>query len=93
MKTTAALYARVSTQQQEDAGTIVSQVASLEAYAQEKQYALRPDLYFLDDGVSGARLDRPGLERLRDLAGEGLFDVVICLSLNFALFKPNRREA
>jgi len=30
-----------------------------------------PDLVFADDGYSGARLDRPALDRLRDLAAEG----------------------
>jgi site-specific DNA recombinase len=31
---------------------------------------------FLDDGFSGATLVRPGLERLRDLAAEGVIDRV-----------------
>jgi site-specific DNA recombinase len=32
---------------------------------------------FIDDGVSGARLDRPALDRLRDLAAEGAFKVLL----------------
>ena len=35
---------------------------------------------FIDDGHSGARLDRPGLDALRDAAEAGLFDAVWCLS-------------
>ncbi|MBK9094747.1 MAG: recombinase family protein, partial [Anaerolineae bacterium] len=35
---------------------------------------------FLDEAVSGAKLDRPALDRLRDREGEGCYQVVICLS-------------
>jgi len=80
MKTLAALYARVSTQHQEEEATIASQVAALEIYAESHQYQLSKELYYLDEAVSGARLDRPALDRLRDLAGEGVFEAVLCLS-------------
>ncbi|MDH4138618.1 MAG: recombinase family protein, partial [Anaerolineae bacterium] len=76
----AALYARVSTLQQEQEATIESQVAALEAYARQHGYLLSPELYFLDQAVSGAQLARPALDRLRDLAAEGAFSVVLCLS-------------
>lgn len=33
-----------------------------------------------DEGYTGSRLDRPGLERLRDAALRGDFDVVAVLS-------------
>lgn len=39
-----------------------------------------PELYFQDQSTSGAQLNRPALDRLRDLAAEGLFDVVLCRS-------------
>ncbi|MBK9092270.1 MAG: recombinase family protein [Anaerolineae bacterium] len=55
MKQTAALYARVSTQRQEEEATIASQVAAIEEYATHEGYALRKDLYFLDEAVSGAK--------------------------------------
>jgi site-specific DNA recombinase len=80
MKQTAALYARVSTQHQEEDATIESQVAMVEEYARKQGYALRKDLYFLDEAVSGAKLDRPALDRLRDQESEGLYQVIICLS-------------
>jgi site-specific DNA recombinase len=35
---------------------------------------------FLDDGYSGTRLDRPGLDALRDGAEAGQFDLVLCLT-------------
>ena len=76
----AALYARVSTLQQEQEATIASQVAALEAFAQQHGYRLSSRLYFQDQPVSGAQLDRPALNRLRDLAAEGIFDVVLCYS-------------
>ena len=76
----AAIYARVSTPQQEQEATIESQIAAVEAYAKEEGYSLNPDHYFLDLAVSGAKLNRPALDRLRDLAAEALFSVVLCLS-------------
>jgi site-specific DNA recombinase len=80
MKTIAALYARVSTQRQEDEATIASQIAMIEDYADKQGYVLSKELYYLDEAVSGARLDRPGLDRLRDQASEGMCQVVVCLS-------------
>jgi site-specific DNA recombinase len=75
-----ALYARVSTERQEQAGTIESQVAELECYAQEQGYEIDEALIFLDQAVSGACLARPALDRLRDLAYEGGIDELLCLS-------------
>lgn len=76
----AALYARVSTAQQEQEATIDSQVDALETYARQHGYRTSPDLIFLDRGVSGAQLNRPALNRLRDLAPEGLFQILLCYS-------------
>ena len=76
----AALYARVSTPQQEQEATIASQVAALESFAQQQGYRLLPQFYFQDQAISGAQLDRPALNRLRDSAAERLFDVVLCYS-------------
>jgi site-specific DNA recombinase len=74
------LYARVSTERQEQAGTIESQVAELESYAQEQGYEIDAERIFLDQGGSGACLARPALDLLRDLAYEGGIDVLLCLS-------------
>jgi site-specific DNA recombinase len=75
-----ALYARVSTERQAQAGTIESQVAELESYAQEQGCQIDAELIFLDQGVSGGYLARPALDRLRDIAYEGGIDVLLCLS-------------
>lgn len=76
----AALYARVSTSQQEEQGTIASQVALLKERISQDSYHLEPGHEFIDDGVSGSYLARPGLDRLRDLASEKAFDVIYMLS-------------
>lgn len=80
MKQYVALYARVSTLQQEQEATIDSQIAALETYARQQGYLLSPELRFLDQAISGAYLARPGLDHLRDLAAEGGFSVLLCLS-------------
>src|SRR5512144_1277972 len=73
-----ALYARVSTESQQARGTIGSQLAVLrERVGAEGDEVVAE---FCDDGHSGARLDRPGLDALRDAAEAGLFDAVWCLS-------------
>ncbi len=80
MKPIVALYARVSTTRQEKEATIDSQVAAIETYIEQKGYQLPPDHYFLDTAVSGAKLNRPQLDRLRDLAAAAVFDIIVCLS-------------
>src|SRR5262245_41672580 len=70
----AAIYARVSSDQQTDAGTIASQVAALEERLQRDDLALDPELRFIDEGYSGSTLVRPALERLRDATANGAID-------------------
>jgi hypothetical protein len=40
----------------------------LVAYAPERDWDLPPEQIYQDDGCSGARLDGPALDRLRDAA-------------------------
>ncbi len=79
MKRTA-FYARVSTGQQEERGTIASQVAVLRERIVQDNGHLDPAHEFIDDGVSGAYLARPELDRLRDQASAGVFEVLYVLS-------------
>ena len=72
----AALDARVATEKQEREETVASQVDLLRPTAATRGYEILPGNVFIDDGVSGTRLARPALERLRDLAAAGVFDVV-----------------
>ena len=74
----AAIYARVSSERQREEGTIESQVAGLRELATERGLALAEEFVFCDEGISGATLTRPALERLRDRAAEGCFEVVLC---------------
>jgi site-specific DNA recombinase len=77
MKQRVALYARVSTARQETEQTIEAQIEALQTYVQEQALALEERHIYLDDGYSGARLDRPGLDALRDAAAEGQFDLML----------------
>lgn len=76
----AAIYARVSTDRQEQGQTIDSQLEALHRAAEEGGYEVLDEYVFSDENFSGARLDRPGLERLRDLASEGAFEAVLVYS-------------
>lgn len=76
----AAIYARVSTERQEKEQTIDSQLDALHRAAREGGYEVSPGHVFTDERCSGARLDRPGLDRLRDLASEGMFEAVLVYS-------------
>ena len=71
-----ALYARVSTERQQERGTIGSQLELLRAAAHTDGHQVVAE--FVDDGYSGARLDRPALDRLRDAAEAGALDAVLC---------------
>ena len=57
----AAIYARVSSERQADAGTIASQVAALRDRVAADGLALAPTHEFLDEGHSGTTLIRPAL--------------------------------
>src|SRR6516164_3963128 len=73
----AAIYARVSSEQQKEENTIASQTAALIEFAHEQGYSVPDDWVIEDEGFSGASLLRPGLERLRDLAAEGHIQAVL----------------
>jgi DNA invertase Pin-like site-specific DNA recombinase len=72
------IYARVSSDTQQARATIGSQLQTLrDKIAAEGEELVEE---FLDDGYCGARLDRPGLDRLRDAAETGAIDAIWCLS-------------
>jgi len=76
----AAIYARVSTERQERQQTITSQLAALQAWAEAAGHDLSERHVFRDEGYSGSRLDRPGLDALRDAVRDGEVDVVAVVS-------------
>src|SRR6202163_3768947 len=75
--TMAAIYARVSSEQQREEHTIASQTAALIEFAASKDLQVPREWVFEDEGYSGATLERPGLERVRDLAAEGQIQAVL----------------
>ncbi len=86
---TAAIYTRVSSDQQKENKTIGSQVDELLGFAEEHGYVVPDEYVFKDEGYSGAILVRPGLERVRDLSAEGQIQALLIhnpdrLSRNYA---------
>jgi len=72
-----AVYVRVSTTHQVETQTIEQQLERLRAYIQAQGWQLRDEHVFRDDGYSGASLNRPGLDRLRDTVRAGEVDRVL----------------
>jgi site-specific DNA recombinase len=72
----AILYARVSTDEQARSGySLAQQLEALRAYAVREGYEVLEEVP--DPGQSGASLERPGMDRVRDLvAGGGVFVVL-----------------
>lgn len=58
-----ALYPRVSTPHQAQAQTIGQQLERLRQHVREQGWLLQDEHVFQDDGLSGASLNRPGLDR------------------------------
>ena len=75
---TVAIYARVSTASPEGRGTIGAQLAAMRHKLAELGHQVVHE--YTDAGYPGARLDRPGLDALRDAAEAGLFTQVWCLT-------------
>jgi site-specific DNA recombinase len=73
----AAIYARVSSEQQREEHTIASQTEALIEFARSQDLEVPKEWVFEDEGYSGATLERPGLERVRDLAAEGQIQAVL----------------
>jgi len=76
----AAIYTRVSTEKQAEKYGIPSQIEAQKKKCLEKGWTPVIDGdkdAFIDDGYSGAELDRPALNRLRQAAKEGRVDVVL----------------
>jgi site-specific DNA recombinase len=71
----AGLYARVSTEDQAERYGLGAQLRELRAHAAARGYII-DGTEFIDDGVSGATLDRPALRRLRTAIRDGAIQVV-----------------
>jgi site-specific DNA recombinase len=71
------LYARVSTSHQTQAQTIEQQIDRLKTAVRERHAQLDEGHVCRDDGWSGASLNRPGLDGLRDAIRAGEIDKVL----------------
>ena len=73
-----ALYTRVSTPRQQQQQTIEHQLRHLRDYvATHPDWHVADEHIYRDDGYSGAKLNRPGLDRLRDRAAMAAFECVL----------------
>src|SRR5215210_3130665 len=72
----AILYARVSTEEQARSGySLAQQLEALREYAVREDYGILEEVE--DPGQSGASLERPGMDRVRDLVAAGDVSVVL----------------
>src|SRR5215831_18494601 len=71
----AAIYARTACVTQRSNSALALQLEALGAHAARRGMDLVAQ--FTDEGYSGLRRDRPGLDRLRDLAERRGFDVLL----------------
>ena len=74
-----AAYVRVSTPGQVKLQTIDQQLETIRSYVRGKGWELPDENVFRDDGFSGASLDRPALDLLRDKARIRELDAVVML--------------
>ena len=70
----AVLYARVSTDEQVRGYSLRQQLAALRSWCEAEGYRVLEEVE--DPGHSGAYLERPGLDRVRDLVESGNVSVV-----------------
>jgi len=74
-------YSRVSTEDQAKHGySLPSQIEACRKYAEEHDWTVVAEIS--DDGISGATLDRPGFDRIRDMAQMGEIEAVIVYDLD-----------
>ena len=77
---TSAIDVRVSTDRQALAPTIDQQIERLRLHLHSEGQELHTEHIFRDEGSSGATLNRPGLDRLRDQLREGGIERVLIAS-------------
>ena len=79
MKKQAAIYCRVSTDEQAKGYSLKTQVEACQAYAKERGYKVTAT--FSDD-YTGAAIDRPELNKLRDYMARNPVDIVIVYDID-----------
>ena len=79
MSKRAAIYARVSTDEQTKGYSLNTQVDACHRYAEERDYKI---IETYKEDYSGATLDRPELDKLRDAISTNQIDVVIVYDID-----------
>jgi site-specific DNA recombinase len=77
----AALYSRVSTEDQGKGYSIPTQIAACQELARREGYVVPPECIFTDN-ASGTTLDRPGLIAVRELIRARRIQALICFDLD-----------
>jgi site-specific DNA recombinase len=75
----AAIYARVSTEDQGKGFSIPTQIEACQKVAEREGYTVPDAHVLLDEGISGTTMDRPGLRRLRELVNAQVITAVIVI--------------
>jgi site-specific DNA recombinase len=73
----AAIYARVSTEDQGKGFSIPTQLDACRKLAEREGYMVSEDYVLIDEGLSATMMDRPGLRTLRDLVNVRAIAAVI----------------
>lgn len=77
-----AIYIRWSTEDQGEGTTLDVQTEACKAFIISQGWKFREELIFVDDGVSGAAMDRPALKKLRALVQRREVDCVVVYKLD-----------
>lgn len=77
-----AIYVRWSTDEQGEGTTLDEQLERCKNYVLSQGWDVNDSLIFVDDGYSGANLERPGITRLRALVRANLVDCVVSLKID-----------
>jgi site-specific DNA recombinase len=73
----AAIYARVSTEDQGKGFSLPTQIEACQKLAERESYTVPEAHVLLDEGISGTTLERPGLRTLRELVNARTIQAVI----------------
>jgi site-specific DNA recombinase len=73
----AAIYARVSTEDQGKGFSISTQIEGCQKLAEREGYTVPEAHVLIDEGISGTTMDRPDLRKLRDLVNVRTISAVI----------------
>jgi site-specific DNA recombinase len=73
----AAIYARVSTEDQGKGFSIPTQLEACQKLADREGYAVPETHVLVDEGLSGTTMDRPALRKLRDLVNTRAISAII----------------